>query len=162
VAHIFIGIGSSLEREKNIVQGVLALKTCFSQVRLSSVFESEAVGFVGGHFYNLVVECHSDMPIAQLIQQLKKIEIALGRKQNAPKNAPRGLDLDLLLYGESIDQVLNIPRAEIIDNAFVLQPLAELAPELLHPILKQSYQTLWQQYPKNKQKLWKIEMLFSE
>ena len=75
------------------------------------------------------------------------------------KFAPRALDLNILLYEKMINKEVNIPRSEIIENAFVLQPLAELAPNLSHPILKMSYQQLWQQYPTNKQKLWQINVL---
>lgn len=156
MAQIFIGIGSSIDKRANIRQGVQLLKQHFGELHLSSVFESEAVGFKGGTFYNLVAELSSGLTIEQIINTLKSIEVQLGRPKNAIKYAPRTLDLDLLLYDMQIDKDRDIPRAEITENAFVLQPLAELAPALAHPILAISYQTLWQQYPANKQKLWKI------
>lgn len=159
MARIFIGIGSSINRRENIRQGVLLLKEHFGQLYLSSVFESEAVGFDGGNFYNLVAEFNSELPVKQIISELKKIEVQLGRPKKAIKYAPRTLDLDLLLYDLKIAPELDLPRAEIIKNAFVLQPLAELAPTLLHPILAVSYKELWSQYPPNKQKLWKIASL---
>lgn len=157
MAQIFIGIGSSIDKRENIRQGILLLKECFGELRLSSVFESEAVGFKGGTFYNLVAELSSDLTIELIITTLKNIEIQLGRPLNAIKYAARTLDLDLLLYDQHIDEKRDIPRAEITENAFVLQPLAELAPTLLHPILAVSYKCLWEKYPANKQKLWKIE-----
>lgn len=157
MAQIFIGIGSSINRRDNICQGVLLLKQHFGELRLSSIFESEAVGFEGGTFYNLVAELNSTLPIELVIKRLKMIEVQLGRPEISVKYAPRTLDLDLLLYDQHIDDVRDIPRAEIIENAFVLQPLAELAANLLHPILSISYQQLWKQYPANKQKLWKID-----
>ena len=160
MAHIFIGIGSSIDRESHIQQGVLLLQKHFGEVKLSNVFESEAVGFKGGNFYNLVAEFKSELPVEQVIAKLKIIEVQLGRPKNTIKFAPRTLDLDILLYDQLVDQKINIPRSEITENAFVLQPLAELAPQLLHPVLNESYQNLWQQYPANKQKLWKIEMSF--
>ncbi|TEW53908.1 2-amino-4-hydroxy-6-hydroxymethyldihydropteridine diphosphokinase [Psychromonas sp. RZ22] len=157
MAQIFIGIGSSINRRENIRQGVILLKESFGQLRLSNIFESEAVGFKGGNFYNLVAELHSDLSIESVIKKLKCIEIQLGRPEKAIKYAPRTLDLDLLLYDAEIDKIRDVPRAEITENAFVLQPLAELAPTLIHPILAVTYQQLWQQYPTNKQKLWKVE-----
>lgn len=156
MAAIFIGIGSSIQRRENISQGVLLLKAHFGALNLSSVFESEAVGFDGVNFYNLVVELNSELAIEQVIQILKNIEIQLGRPEKASKYAPRTLDLDLLLYDLNIVPELDIPRAEITKNAFVLQPLAELAPNLMHPILAVSYKELWSKYPPNKQKLWKV------
>ena len=160
MAHIFIGIGSSIDRESHIQQGVLLLHKHFGEVKLSNVFESEAVGFKGGNFYNLVAEFKSELPVGQVIAKLKIIEVQLGRPKNTIKFAPRTLDLDILRYDQLVDQKINIPRSEITENAFVLQPLAELAPQLLHPVLNESYQNLWQQYPANKQNLWKIEMFF--
>lgn len=158
MAQVFIGIGSSINREENILQGIRLLKESFGEIKLSSVFESEAVGFKGGHFYNLVAELHSELVIEELIYILKKIEVQLGRPEKAIKYAPRTLDLDLLLYDQQIDTTRDIPRAEILKNAFVLQPLAELAPNLLHPIIALSYHELWTQYPSDKQKLWKIAL----
>jgi len=157
MARIFIGIGSSINRRENIREGVLLLKANFGELKLSSVYESEAVGFKGGHFYNLVAELTSDLSISLVIKTLKNIEMQLGRPVKAVKYAPRTLDLDLLLYDQEIDYSRDLPRAEITKNAFVLQPLAELAPTLMHPILAVSYQQLWLQYPVNEQKLWKIE-----
>lgn len=156
MARIFIGIGSSINRRENIIQGVVLLKENFGNLRLSSVFESESVGFDGGLFYNLVAELESNFSTEFVIKQLKEIEIKQGRPQNTIKYAPRTLDLDLLLYDNYINKEQDIPRAEITTNAFVLQPLAELAPTLIHPVLGVCYQDLWQQYPINKQKLWKI------
>ncbi|TEW52733.1 2-amino-4-hydroxy-6-hydroxymethyldihydropteridine diphosphokinase [Psychromonas algicola] len=160
MATIFIGIGSSIDRENYIQQGISLLQKHFGEVKLSSVFESEAVGFTGGNFYNLVAQLTSELPVEQVIAKLKMLEVQLGRPEKAIKFAPRTLDLDILLYDQLVDISLNIPRSEITENAFVLQPLAELAPELLHPLLNESYENLWSQYPVNKQKLWKIEMSF--
>ena len=158
MTQVFIGIGSSINREENILQGIRLLKEYFGEITLSSVFESEAVGFQGGNFYNLVAELYSELVIEELIYILKKIEVQLGRPEKAIKYAPRTLDLDLLLYDQKIDTTRDIPRAEILENAFVLQPLAELAPNLLHPIIALSYHELWTQYPSDKQKLWKIAL----
>jgi 2-amino-4-hydroxy-6-hydroxymethyldihydropteridine diphosphokinase len=70
------------------------------------------------------------------------------------KFSPRTLDLDLLLYDDLIiDSPAQLPRNEIDKNAFVLWPLSEVAPMLLHPIIKQNYYTLWQNYDKNHQQL---------
>ena len=162
MADIFIGIGSSIDKESYIQKGVCSLQKCFGEIKLSNVFESEAVGFTGGNFYNLVAQLKSELSAEQVIAKLKMIEVQLGRPEKAIKFAPRTLDLDILLYDQLVDKNLNIPRAEIIENAFVLQPLAELAPQLLHPLLNERYENLWQQYPANKQKLWKIEVSFSE
>jgi len=93
VAQVFIGIGSSLDRQKNITLGIASLKAHFGEIRLSNVYESESVGFEGQHFYNLVAELHTDLSVVQVIQTLKAIEIELGRPEKTIKFAPRALDL---------------------------------------------------------------------
>ena len=160
MSQVFIGMGSSIDRLENINAGIAALKTAFTGIRVSPLYESEAVGFVGGNFYNLVVELQTNLTPEMLIAQLKKIEVELGRAKKALKFAPRSIDLDLLLYDQCIDQTINLPRAEITKNAFVLKPLADLAPQLKHPVLNKTYQILWDNYPQEKQKLWEIEHHF--
>ena len=160
MALVFIGIGSSLNRLESINAGIVSLQEEFSDVRISTLYESEAVGFTGGNFYNLVVECKTDLTVQALISRLKVIEIQHGRAENSIKFAPRTLDLDLLLYNQLVDENINLPRAEITKNAFVLKPLAELAPYLKHPVLDKTYQILWENYPQEKQKLWIIERHF--
>ncbi len=157
MAEVFIGIGSSINRQQSIEKGLLSLQQQFGELRASAIYESEAIGFDGDNFYNLVVQLRTDLSVSELISCLKKIERDNGRPENAIKFAPRTLDLDLLLYDQVIDLSIDLPRQEITKNAFVLRPLAELAPELLHPVLGQSYLSLWQDYPQQKQKLWPVK-----
>ena len=156
MALVFIGMGSSLNRLESIKAGIASLQLEFGELVLSSVYESESVGFMGDNFYNLVVGCKTGLAIEVLISKLKMIELEHGRIKHAEKFAPRTLDLDLLLYDKVIDDKKNLPRSEITKNAFVLKPLSEIAPQLKHPILDETYQILWDNYPKDKQKLWKI------
>lgn len=158
MAQLFIGMGSSINRLENIQSGLASLKKVFGKLTVSTVYESEAVGFSGENFYNLVVELHTNLSPEQLIAQLKAIETLHGRPLKTIKFAPRTLDLDLLLYDQKIDSSINLPRAEITKNAFVLKPLAELAPQLKHPLLGETYQSLWDNYPHSSQKLWKIDI----
>ena len=157
MAQVFIGMGSSFNRLESINAGISSLKKEFGNLNVSTLYESEAVGFVGENFYNLVVELYTTLTVPALISRLKAIEVEHGKAVNAVKFAPRTLDLDLLLYDQLIDKKYNLPRAEITKNAFVLKPLAELAAHLKHPILDDTYQLLWQNYPQQNQKLWKIE-----
>jgi 2-amino-4-hydroxy-6-hydroxymethyldihydropteridine diphosphokinase len=161
VTQVFLGLGSNLDREKNIRAGLLALKTIFGDLTLSSIYESESVGFKGSNFYNLVVLLQTDSPIAELFETLKKIENENGRVRTGPKYSPRTLDIDILTYGDfvGVEAGVELPRAEITENAFVLLPLAELAPHEFHPLLKTSYAELWASYNQNAQVLWKIDFL---
>jgi len=157
VAQIFIGIGSSINRRENICLAIQALQKEFGLLTISPVYESEAVGFEGSNFYNLVISLESELEAPQVIKKLKALEIQQGRPEKAVKFAPRTIDFDLLLHDQLIDASIDVPRAEILTNAFVLKPLSEIAPQLKHPILKKNYQGLWEQFPKAQQKLWKID-----
>ncbi len=158
MARIYISIGSNIEAQHYFNSAIKAINQYFSNVVLSSVFESEAVGFHGNNFLNMVVAADTKLDIAQVVALFKRIELDNGREVGAKKFAPRTLDLDLLLFDDCVtDTPIELPRAEITKNAFVLWPLAEIAPELQHPVEKMTYQTLWNHYDKSKQKLWPIE-----
>ncbi|WP_413701218.1 2-amino-4-hydroxy-6-hydroxymethyldihydropteridine diphosphokinase [Psychromonas sp. KJ10-10] len=161
MAEVYVGIGSSIDRQNNIRLGIKALQQTFGDITLSPIYESEAVGFTGCHFYNFVVGFNSALTPSAIIKQLKDIEIQQGRPEKAIKFAPRTLDLDLLLYDQFIDSEIDLPRAEILTNAFVLQPLSQLAPSLKHPVLNETYQSLWDKFPKTKQKLWQIDVMIN-
>lgn len=158
MSRIYLSLGSNIDRYRHITAALDALKEQFGALAVSSVYESEAVGFDGSNFLNLVVGLDTDLSVAELSLVLKRIEDANGRNRSGPKFSPRTLDIDILtvkdLTGE-IDGVI-LPREEITENAFVLLPLSELAPNELHPIEQKSYRTLWQEYDSTKQKLWSV------
>ena len=156
MAQIYISLGSNIKREHFVKQGLLSLAKAFElpfkQLILSSLFESEAVGFNGATFYNMVIGINCSKSVDEVAEILRSIEFAHGRDHNAKKFSPRTLDLDLLLYDNLIiDLPAQLPRDEITKNAFVLWPLSQVAPELTHPIVKQSYRQLWQDYNKTTQ-----------
>lgn len=151
---IYISLGSNIERERHIRAGLDALQAEFGELAVSRVFESEAVGFNGRPFYNLVVGADTDLPLVTLCQRLRAMEFAHGREPDAKKFAPRTLDLDLLLYGDLVCEApVALPRGEILTNAFVLWPLAELAPTLRHPVDGRTLEELWLAYDKASQRL---------
>ncbi len=162
MATIYISLGSNINREQNTRAGIAALKQAFGDLNLSSVYESEAVGFDGDAFYNMVIACEVDTSVHQTNQILRDIEDANGRDRSGPKFSSRTLDLDLLLYDDLIldEKSLKLPRGEILKNAFVLWPLAEIAPRLKHPETATSYAELWAAFDKNKESLKPIEFSF--
>lgn len=154
---VFVSIGSNIDREHYITAALDALAGQFGDLVISSVYESEAVGFDGEPFLNLVVAISTVMTVAELSRVFKQIEADNGRRRNVPKFSPRTLDLDILTYGDRTGTVdgVELPRGEILKNAFVLLPLAEIAPEHVHPVTGTSYRQLWQAYDRD-QKLWAV------
>ena len=114
----------------------------------SRAFSNPAVGFTGDDFINLVVAFPADIPTEALLDRLKDVERACGREPGAPKWGPRTLDLDLLLHGERVGRVAgkNLPHPDLSTRAWVLRPLAELAPELIHPVAGERIDSLWRRF----------------
>ncbi len=147
----YISIGSNIEREKNIFSALRALERQFGKLQVSSIFETEPVGFSGDPFYNLVVGFDSELDVKAVASLLREIEMEHGRTRNSHKFSARTLDLDLLLYGDLVmtEGRLQLPREEITRYAFVLEPLAEIAPDLQHPVSKQRFAELWEKFDKS-------------
>lgn len=145
---VWLSIGSNIDRERHIGGALERLRREFGELAVSRVYETEAVGFSGDAFYNLVVGLDTDLSPQELNARMHAIEAAHGRKRGGEKFAPRTLDIDLLTYG---DQVLSrpgleLPRDEILKYAFVLGPLAEVAPHERHPLDGRTYAELWQAF----------------
>jgi 2-amino-4-hydroxy-6-hydroxymethyldihydropteridine diphosphokinase len=142
----YLALGSNIgDREQNLKDALAKLAAPDLRVaRLSSVYETEPVGFTAQRwFLNLVVEIETDLFPLQLLSRIAKIEQALGRVRTV-KNGPRTLDIDILLYGRAVVRGarLEIPHPRMAERRFVLAPLAELAPELRHPVTHQSIRAM--------------------
>lgn len=146
----FISIGSNIDKETHVPSSLNALKKRFKNIITSSLYETKAVGFEGDDFHNLIVQFDSSLDAKSVAKILRQIELDHGRTRDSRKYAARTLDLDLIIYGELIinDGRLQIPRDEIDRYAFVLEPLAEIAPNFLHPVSHKSYAQLWNEFDK--------------
>lgn len=162
MARVYVSIGSNIDRGENIRGGVADLRAHFGELTLSTVYESESVGFDGDNFYNLVAAFDTAEAVLAVARALHEIENAHGRTREGPRFSSRTLDIDMLLYDDLVMHKgkLELPRDEITKNAFVLWPLAEIAPELKHPVLKQTYAELWTAFDKDKQPLWPVSFEF--
>ena len=146
---VFVSIGSNIAREQNIRGAVRALTQLYGPLTLSGVYETEAVGFAGDRFYNVVAAFDSGAPVEAIHAELVRIENAHGRRRgDTPRFAARTLDLDLLLYGDLVrhDGDIDVPRREIAEHAYVLGPLAEIAPELRHPETGETMERMWKNF----------------
>lgn len=160
MAQIYISLGSNIDREFHIRAAIRELTSAFGCLTLSSVYESEAVGFQGDAFFNMVIAANTTLQVDAVVATFKQIEDRYGRVRDGIKYCGRNLDLDLLLYDDlCCDKPVELPRAEILQNAFVLWPLAEVAPLLRHPVNGQTFVQLWQAYDRD-QRLWPIPFQF--
>ncbi|MDN6318834.1 MAG: 2-amino-4-hydroxy-6-hydroxymethyldihydropteridine diphosphokinase [Marinobacter sp.] len=155
---VYISIGSNVDRERYVPAALDALADWFGELSISPVYESEAVGFDGSLFLNLVVGVKTSLSVGELSRRFKQLEVENGRHPGAPKFSAKTLDLDLLTYGEAVGRMdgVELPRAEILKNAFVLRPLADVAPNVKHPVCRKSYLELWQAYSAG-QRLWPVD-----
>lgn len=159
---ILISVGSNIDREYYIRESVKQLKLHFDEVRCSDVYESESVGFDGRPFYNLVVKAVTSLSITDVRDTFRQIEKDNGRKHGGKKFCSRTLDLDLLTYDDEVStEPVVLPREEILYNAFVLWPLAELVPHYRHPVVGETYESLWHAFDKKKQAISPINFKWS-
>lgn len=153
---IFLGIGSNSDRDVHLARGLEALQQLLGPLDLSAVFESEAVGVLGRRFYNMVVGAETHLSLSDLNCALKAIEAACGRR-DSPSPGRITLDIDILSYGGlvGVHAGQTLPRPEVVRNAFVLWPLALLAPQAVLPGSSKSYAELWAAW-QGDQQLWPV------
>ena len=145
---VFIGLGSNLgDRRANILDALERIRK-LPQTRItkeSSLYESEPHGDAKTWFVNGVIEVETMLSPENLLKKLKVIEGAMGRKRVKGKRwGSRIIDLDILLYGSLVvkKRTLKIPHPELANRRFVLLPLSELGPQLIHPVLQASVSEL--------------------
>jgi len=134
---VFLGLGSNLgDRQGNLLAAVEMLRQWARIEQISSLYETDPVGYLDQpRFLNAACRVTTSLPPEELLMVAKNIELALGRTPTFP-NAPRPIDIDLLFYGQRIIDLshLTIPHPRLPERAFVLVPLAEIAPDVVHPV----------------------------
>lgn len=144
-----LSLGSNLAPEANLRSAIAALRARFGGVRLSQVYRTPAVGFEGAEFLNAAAVIETDLDPVALDAWLHALEDAHGRDRTAPRYGDRTLDIDLVLYDDRVlagPGRLRLPREELC-HAFVLRPLAEIAPDLVEPRSGRSLAALWEDSP---------------
>ena len=145
---VYLGAGSNVAPERNLARAVAELSREFPGTRLSPWYRNRAVGFEGADFINLVAGFDTALPVHAVLAKLQAIEALCGRPRAAPRWAPRSMDLDVLLYGDLVcdEPALKLPRPDLLRRAYMLGPLAELAPEVVHPTAHLSIGELWRRF----------------
>jgi 2-amino-4-hydroxy-6-hydroxymethyldihydropteridine diphosphokinase len=157
---VFVAAGSNIQPRAHLREALATLAATWPGLRVSRAWSNAAVGFAGDDFINLVVGFETDEPLAKVLERLKAVEEASGRERGAKKWAPRTLDLDLLLYGDLVGQFpgATLPRVDLAERAYVLGPLAELAPHHKHPVLGTTFGGLWKAFDRNSHALREVSL----
>jgi len=148
VPAVYVAAGSNVAPERNLERAVEELEREFPGARFSPWYRNRAVGFTGDDFINLVAGFDTTLPVHAVLARLHAIESRCGRPRDAPRWAPRSMDLDVLLYGDLVcdEPGLKLPRPDLLRRAYVLGPLAQLAPGVLHPTAGATIGELWQRF----------------
>ncbi len=143
----YIGVGSNIDPQRHIPAALQALRTTFGTLDRSPAYRSLPLSFEGADFINCVVRITSRLDVTALIADLKVLESSAGRQTRAASRS-RELDLDLLLYGDGIihRDGIALPRPDVLEYAFVLRPLAELAPAFRHPLTGHNLAWHWKHF----------------
>lgn len=160
MATIYLGLGSNVEPEKNLSSAVQELRRHYGDLDASAVYRSAAVGFEGDDFLNLVVRIQSDETAAAVAEEIERLHDLSGRVRGGNKWVARPLDIDLLLYDDLVidESGIRVPRSDVLEYSFVLRPMAELAPELVHPTTGKKMVEHWQEFDEDSQPLELVEL----
>ncbi len=150
MTRVFVAAGGNIDPARRLPQALVGLRAAFGALAVSPCYSNAAFGFEGEDFHNLVVAFDTALPLAEVLAQLHAIEEACGRDRQAAKWAARAMDLDVLLFGDCVGEFpgASLPRPDLLKRAYMLGPLADLAPTLLHPTLGISIAELWAAYDK--------------
>lgn len=159
MTEVAVGIGSNIQPEQHVPVAIERLRARFGALDVSPIYTCPAVGFAGADFVNLVVVFDAAETIEAVQAGLREIEAAGGRDRGG-RDGSRTIDLDMLLFGDRVfdNGDIRVPRADILDYAFVLRPLAEIRPEARHPVDGRSYRELWAVFDRPGQPLTEITL----
>ena len=155
MAHVYLSLGSNLEPSRYLRAALDELRAKFGELTVSPAYRSKSVGFDGHDFVNLAVGLDVDLSPEALNDWLHALEDRHGRRRDVPRFSDRTLDVDIVLYDDLVRQGeghLDIPRKEL-RHAFVLKPIVDIAPTLVHPVSGQTMAELWAVFPVEREPL---------
>ena len=148
MSRAYLSLGSNLEPEKHLRAALAELRAKFGAIVVSPVYRCKAVGFDGPDFLNLAVAIDTDLSPQALNDWLHALEDRHGRRRDVPRFSSRTLDIDIVLYDDLVmtgEGHLELPRPEL-KHAFVLKPLADIAPQAVHPLSRKAIAQLWAEH----------------
>lgn len=145
---VYVAVGGNVEPLKYVRRALTLLEEEFGSLTVSPAYRNPAVGFAGEDFINLVIAFETSLPPAAVREKLQSVERRCDRPAQSPRWAPRTMDLDILLYDGLVSDApgLELPRPDLLRKAYMLRPLAEIAPELIHPVEGRTMRALWEAF----------------
>jgi 2-amino-4-hydroxy-6-hydroxymethyldihydropteridine diphosphokinase len=160
VARVYLSLGSNVEPERHLSAALAELRERFGKLAVSPAYRSAPVGFEGAAFVNLAVGLDTRLSPAALNDWLHALEDRQGRRRDVPRYSDRTLDIDIVFYGDLVldgPGHLQIPRNEL-QHAFVLRPIADIAPNFRHPVSGVSMADLWAAFPAGAEPLQPVQL----
>jgi 2-amino-4-hydroxy-6-hydroxymethyldihydropteridine diphosphokinase len=144
---VYVAIGSNVQPDHWVPLAAHELRRRYPGVRFSACYRNPAYGFEGADFINAVAGFDTAQPVDVVLASCHEIEFLCGRRRDDPKWAPRAMDVDLLLYGDTVAETaaFRLPRPDLLRRVYMLGPLAEIAPELRHPTTGRTIAAHWQE-----------------
>lgn len=160
---VYVAAGSNVEPAANLRRALDVLAGHYPALRCSRAYRNRAVGFEGDDFLNLVLGFETTDGVQEVIGRLHEAEAACGRARDAARWAPRAMDLDILLYGNLVCDApgLVLPRPDLTRRAYMLGPMAEIAPDLVHPVLGRTMRELWAAFDRDAHAMQHVELGWS-
>jgi 2-amino-4-hydroxy-6-hydroxymethyldihydropteridine diphosphokinase len=148
---VYVAAGSNVDPEKNLARACREIAQTWPDAIFSHAYRNKAVGFDGPDFINMVLGFRSGDPIGKVLVRLRDIEVLCGRPRNSPKWASRAMDLDVLLFGECVEKTddYTLPRPDLLKRPYMLGPMAEIAPSVVHPTAHKTIAELWREFDRD-------------
>jgi len=164
MTRVFVAAGSNVDAGRNLRLASDELVKEFGQVDFSPAYQNVAAGFEGDDFINFVAAFDTDLSVREVVAELQRIEAMCGRERNAPKWAPRSMDLDILLFGDMVcdEPGLVLPRPDLVRRPYMLGPIADIAPEVVHPTLGKTLGRLWREFDREAHHMERVELALGQ